>query len=363
MRKAGLLIFTLLTTVVYGQVIEELKFAEINHDFGLIKEVDGPAGYQFDFTNTTQSPITITNVRASCGCTTPAWTREPVLPGDSGFIKAVYNPLNRPGPFHKTLTVTTNGKENTIILRIQGKVEPKPRTIEDDYPTEMGGLRVKYRAFNMGKIYSNEPAVKEFVVYNQSDKEISFTDEVLSPKYIMVTFNPQTIAPKQKGAVIITYDAATRKDLGFMSDNVVFNTNEEGADSRKTFSVYADINEYFAPLTPEQAAMAPKLLITEKVHEFGKIVQGTSVTTSFVLKNEGKTVLNIRKTHTSCNCTIANLTKDVIAPGEELTMDVTFNSTGRRGNQQKSITIYSNDPATPVQRVTIKANVQVPNSN
>ena len=56
------------------------------------------------------------------------------------------------------------------------------------------------------------------------------------------------------------------------------------------------------------------------------------------------------------------LEKDVIAPGEALEMSITFNSAGRRGNQQKSITIYSNDPVTPVQRVTVKAIVQIENN-
>ena len=151
MKKSVLFIILIATTTGYSQVLEELKFTEIDHDFGLIKEVDGPAEYQFDFTNNAQVPITISNVRASCGCTTPGWTREPVLPGETGYIKAVYDPVNRPGQFHKTLTVTTSGSESTVILRIHGKVEPKPRTIEEDYPTVLGGLRVKYRAFNIGK--------------------------------------------------------------------------------------------------------------------------------------------------------------------------------------------------------------------
>ena len=361
MKKSVLFIILIATTTGYSQVLEELKFTEIDHDFGLIKEVDGPAEYQFDFTNNAQVPITISNVRASCGCTTPGWTREPVLPGETGYIKAVYDPVNRPGQFHKTLTVTTSGSESTVILRIHGKVEPKPRTIEEDYPTVLGGLRVKYRAFNIGKVYVNEPGVKDFIVYNQSDSVITFLPDVIGPKYIKVTFEPQALEPKQKGKIIITYNSEQRNDLGFMSDNIVINTDELGEDASKSFSVYADINEYFPPLTPEQQALAPKLMITKKVHDFGKIEQGTTASTIFVLVTNGKSELNIRKTHASCGCTIASLNSDVIAPGEELELGVTFNSAGRRGNQQKSITIYSNDPATPVQRVTIKALVRSPN--
>ena len=203
MKRSTILFLMFFATFSFAQPVEVLKFVEQNHDFGLIKEVDGPAEYQFDFTNTTQVPVKITNVRASCGCTTPAWTREPVMPGEKGFIKAVYNPRNRPGPFHKTLTVSTDSKQSTIVLRIQGKVEPKPRTVEDDFPTEMGALRVKYRAFNMGKVYDNKPAVKEFEIYNQSDKPISFRPDIEGPKYVVVTFNPQKIGPKQRGKISI----------------------------------------------------------------------------------------------------------------------------------------------------------------
>jgi len=350
-------------TYTFAQPVEVLKFVEQNHDFGLIKEVDGPAEVQFDFTNTGQVPVKITNVRASCGCTTSGWTREPVMPGAKGFIKAVYNPRNRPGPFHKTLTVSTDSKQSTIVLRIQGKVEPKPRTIEDDFPTVMGALRVKYRAFNMGRVYDNKPATKEFEVYNQSDKPLSFRPEIEGPKYVLIAFNPQKIGPKQRGKVVITYDGKPRNDLGFMSDNIVLYTDEEGDAARKTFSVYADLNEYFAPMTADAAALAPRLLISEKVHNFGAVDQGSTVETSFILKNDGKSSLNIRKLHASCGCTVASLAKEDLAPGEQVEMKIAFNTTGRRGNQQKSITIYSNDPVTPVQRVTVKAAVQLPKNN
>lgn len=363
MKKLVIISLFLVSITALAQPDQDLKFKEEKHDFGLIKEVDGPAEYQFDFTNTGSNPVKILNVRASCGCTTPAWTHESVLPGKTGFIKAVYNPRNRPGPFHKTLTVTTDSRQKTIVLQIEGRVEPKPRTIEDDFPTVMGGLRFKYRAFNMGKVYDNKPATKEFEVYNQSDKPIAFMDKVDAPNYIDVSYNPKEILPNQKGKVIINYNSVLRHDLGFMSDNINFYTNEEGAASKKSLAVYADINEYFAPMTPEQVALAPKLEIKEITHDFGKIDEGTTVTTSFSLQNTGKSALNIRKTHANCGCTIASLSKDVIAPGESLNLDVSFNTKGRRGNQQKSITIYTNDPVRPVQRVILKAYVQMPSNN
>ena len=346
-----------------AQQIQELTFGETNHNFGTIKELDGPTEYKFQFTNTSDQPITITNVRPSCGCTSSGWTREEIAPGGEGYISAVYNPLNRPGPFHKSLTVTTTGQQKTLVLRISGQVEPKPRTIEDDFPTVIGGLRVKYRALNMGRILDNGPSEKEFQIYNNSEKPIVFQEEVEGPDYITVGFEPVELQPKEKGMIKVSYDASKKNDLGFMSDNIVFYTDEEGDDSRKSFSVYADVNEYFPPLTPEAMAVAPKLKIEENVFDFGKIKQEDVVETEFTFINDGKSNLNFRKTKSSCGCTIINMPKMDIAPAESMTIKVSFNAKGRRGIQQKSVTLYTNDPVNPVQRVTVKAIVELPSAN
>lgn len=102
-----------------------IAFSELEHDFGEFKEVDGKVFYDFEFTNNGNSPLIVTNVKPSCGCTTPDWTKEPVAPGKKGFVRATYDPKSRPGKFSKTITVTTN-IDKPVILTIKGNVEPKP---------------------------------------------------------------------------------------------------------------------------------------------------------------------------------------------------------------------------------------------
>ena len=89
-----------------------------------MKENGGPIAYDFKFKNTGDQPIVIQNVQASCGCTTPDWTKTPVAPGASGFIKAQYNPLGRPGQFNKSLTITSNATEGSTVVFIKGNVIP-----------------------------------------------------------------------------------------------------------------------------------------------------------------------------------------------------------------------------------------------
>mgnify|MGYP003575161977 CR=1 FL=1 len=94
------------------------------HDFGKIPE--GPAAeYTFEFTNVGNEPLIIQNASASCGCTTPEWPKEPILPGNTGKIKVKYNTQGRGNqPFDKSVYISSNASTNNerYELHIKGFV-------------------------------------------------------------------------------------------------------------------------------------------------------------------------------------------------------------------------------------------------
>lgn len=99
---------------------DAMKFKTEDHNFGTIAE--GPSvSFDFFFKNTTKQPIQLESVRASCGCTTPHWDKQPVLPGKTSKITAVYNTKGRPGNFYKTITVKSTAGQK--VLKIKGVVE------------------------------------------------------------------------------------------------------------------------------------------------------------------------------------------------------------------------------------------------
>lgn len=102
----------------------EMTFNEKTHDFGTIKEANGPVTHTFEFTNTGGEPLVIINVNASCGCTRPEYPKEPIMPGKKGKVKVTFNPAGRPGEFSKEVKIRTNGDKRPI-LRITGTVIPK----------------------------------------------------------------------------------------------------------------------------------------------------------------------------------------------------------------------------------------------
>jgi hypothetical protein len=104
---------------------DAMKFEAEVHDFGTLPE--GPnAEYEFKFKNTGKEPIIIERAQPSCGCTTPSWSKDPVLPGKTGTIKASYGTQGRPNAFTKTITVYSN--VGTKVLTIKGNVEKAPET-------------------------------------------------------------------------------------------------------------------------------------------------------------------------------------------------------------------------------------------
>lgn len=99
----------------------EITFDKEVHDFGVIPQ-NNPATYTFTFKNTGKEPLIITQAAASCGCTTPEWTKEPIMPGKKGFVKATYNAATM-GSFNKAVTVMSNAKKSTVTLYIKGEVK------------------------------------------------------------------------------------------------------------------------------------------------------------------------------------------------------------------------------------------------
>ena len=103
----------------------------------------------------------------------------------------------------------------------------------------------------------------------------------------------------------------------------------------------------------------PKFAFSEEIHDFGRVIQGEKVSFSFKFKNVGKSNLIITDAKGSCGCTIADYPKTPILPGGEGTIDVKFNTEGKKGYQNKTITLIANtQPNTKV--LTIKAQIQVP---
>lgn len=103
--------------------IGKFEWEEEQHDFGILKQGQ-PEGYRFKFKNVGTAPITITNVRRTCGCTVTDWSKVPVHPGESGYVEANYNAAKM-GKFKKGITVESDTDTPYKMLQFFGEVAKK----------------------------------------------------------------------------------------------------------------------------------------------------------------------------------------------------------------------------------------------
>ena len=125
MKKIFLLLMMLASLVAYAQQEQpEIKFDKTVHNFGTFSEKTPVQTAVFAFTNIGKAPLIINQAIASCGCTIPSYTKEPIMPGEKGTVKVTYNGKGKfPGHFKKSITIRTNGKVEMVRLYIEGDME------------------------------------------------------------------------------------------------------------------------------------------------------------------------------------------------------------------------------------------------
>lgn len=361
--------FLLRSTLLIGSILlssslmaqGDLTFEKEIHDFGQIDEEGGYAEYTFNFANNGDKAVRITNVKASCGCTTPGWTKEEIAPGENGFITARYNPRNRPGNFKKSLRVSSTESAANKTLYITGYVRPKPKSVLEELPVSSGDLRLKYRSLNFERITTEKVVTKEFDVYNAGSEPLSLQYEIMKiPEHLVITLKPEVLGAKEKGSLLVSYDPLKKDDLGFISDNFTLHVDTTSSKQNEFF-VLTTIEEFFPPLTADELDKAPKLEVSERVYDFGKVEEGTVVEAAFILKNAGSSKLNFRKIKSNCSCVTYEVKSSNMKKGKSQALKISFDTSERRGNQYKTVTIFSNDPSAPTQMVTIKGSIQKKN--
>lgn len=103
----------------------KIELAETKYDFGTIHESNGPVTHSFEFTNTGDAPLVIISMtNGGCGCTTPSFPKQPIMPGEKGVLKITFNPENRRGEFFRTVKVRTNASSRRLSLSFKGVIVP-----------------------------------------------------------------------------------------------------------------------------------------------------------------------------------------------------------------------------------------------
>lgn len=351
-------IFSFAATLLFAMVAmgqePVITFDKTTHDFGKINEADGRVTTVFTFKNEGMAPLVLSNVRASCGCTTPKWTREPIEPGQSGEITVTYNPSGRPGRFQKTVTVTSNATEPTFKLQIKGEVIPKPAKPVDQYPIKMGELSLKRKALNFGSLVQGSNKMLEIEYANQTEQAVEVAVYVAGADYIKATATLAHVEPQQTGKLQFALQSAESGLYGPVTAKAYVIVNGK-RDLSNTYEIAlsANIKEDFSQLSVEERQQAPIVEVARELN-LGTIAKGKKLIAKLTLTNAGVNPLLVRRVLMS-NDNMQFVTPKAIKGGRKadikMELDVT---TYEPAQYTRILTLITNDPNTPV--INIKLN-------
>ena len=271
--------------------------------------------------------------------------------GEKGTVTATYSASGRPGSFNKTVTVISNAGEERLIIK--GVVTPKVPKVEDQYPFDFSGLRIKTQNVYLNNV--EYPSVKNgsIEVINTTADPVAITFKDV-PAFITVT--PLTLPANEKGTIELTFDSKAAKDWGMISPSFFMVLNNKVIDDKK-IGVYANIVEDFAALTPEQKTNAPVINVGGTI-TLGELKANKKNNVKFEVGNEGKSDLIFRKGSSDNEAIKVSIPSGAIKPNKKNDIKLEINTANLNpGKFSSHLTFITNDPNRSVISVQVEGEV------
>jgi len=345
MKKYNLLLICLVFSLMAMSQKAVIAFDVKTHDFGKVKEEDGKITHVFDFVNKGTTPLVVNRVQASCGCTTPTWTKEPIEPGKTGSITVTYNPTGRPGVFTKTITVYSNATDEQFVLTIHGEVIQKQTGENSAYPVNIGGLALKAKVLQMNNVDKGRSQIRVLEILNPTKGLLKPTVENL-PTYLTASVLPETLKPNEEGKITFTFNSKVCNQWGPVTDETYLTINGARKFSEDSkIIVVSNVIEDFSKLTLDQKRKAPILDIPLKSLNLGAIKAGGRQSGKFKVLNKGINVLEIRRVINNNKELTVKSVRTAIPGNKYSYIQVDLNGKNlSEGDYKKSFTIQTNDP-------------------
>ncbi|MFV0584379.1 MAG: DUF1573 domain-containing protein [Parabacteroides gordonii] len=353
----------LFTANITAQNGAQISADELTYNFGTIAEADGLASHTFVVKNTGDSPLVITRITASCGCTQPEWTKAPIAPGKTGNVKVTYNPKGRPGPFYKTVSIFSNGKKGSYTLAIKGNVTPKPIQPAFIYPYSIGDLKLQTKTVLYSSIRPDETLGEKISVKNEGKTTLTIQQGKV-PHFLTVEIRPTQLAPDEVGEITLLLDAKATKRKGRVTTEIPLTVESIGQkEISGKIHVAANIIDNFGKLSAAEKAQAPVAQLSGTLLDFGKLPErggfipliGGKVTGTVDITNTGKSPLIIHSI--TCDNELVDISggKKEIKPGVTATYKISVRPREIKTKLEALINVVCNDPNGPVRLIKVTA--------
>ncbi len=367
--RSILLIFCMFVAIC-GASAENVKFNSTTWDMGTVKEDGGVVSHFFEFENTTSRAVVIVGVNASCGCTTPIYSRKPILAGAKSSLEVRFDPMYRPGRVAKEVVVYTSASEEPVVLTLRGTVRPRNLTIEEIYPYKPdAAVRISDTFVMMGNVQHDDARQSEVKYINttRSALKIEFRPRTPNP-YLSLRYD-ENLGGEERASLNIGYKVSARDGFyGLLTDTLDIYIN--GVKSPMTVITKAYSVDKFPTSVKKgapSASFSKKMINFETFNTTSEVQRRT-----FTVENRGTQRLVIRKAEVPEALEVRVVKADVmqrhyspvkecvIEAGERVTIEVALDPAKFGiGANVEYVTFILNAKDQPVERVKIVGRCEV----
>ena len=364
MRKYALLlaIFTAILTTATAQ--PKFTPARMVANVGEIM-FQTPHRVTFEFTNTGDAPLVVTEVIPSCGCTTVRAPEKLIHAGETGEIVATYDAAML-GVFSKELAVFTNVSDNPTYLTFQGKVTTDPAVSSDDFPIDLDNIRLDKNVVEFDDVNKGDRPTVELQVLNTGRQ--AYVPQLMHlPPYLTAEYVPQQLAGGRVGRIYIHLDSEKVPAMGLNQTSIYlarFSGDRIGEDNE--ISVSSVLLPDFSDAIATGMAYVPKMRMDKdtlrftveqqdrKVLTWPPLSKTTTKSGEIIIRNVGNAALNIARLQVFNRAISVSLSSRKIAPGEKAKLKVKVD--GKYLTKDKNrlrILLITNDPNEPKKIIPI----------
>ncbi len=207
--------------------------------------------------------------------------------------------------------------------------------------------------YDFGDIYQGQIVNHSFVIKNSGKGVLKIDKVKASCGCTAANAGKNELAAGESTEIDVKFNSANRK--GKQKKYVYISSNDEkNPEVRLAFTA----NIIVKGSEEAKNMKAPVLDLSLNYHDFGHVQEGKILELNIPLKNTGNDILEVKDVKTSCGCTAALLSSKKLQPGETGNLKIEFDTSGRSGETTRTITIYSNDPTSAQQVITISANIE-----
>ena len=351
MKKALLSIFALflpLFSWAQARFVPETDIAKVGE-----VQFQTPEKVTFAFTNKGDKDLKIARVKPACACTTVDYTKQAVAPGEKGQIEVTFDAALL-GTFYKEVEVYLEGDAEPHYLAMQGSVVREVKDYSRDYPINLGNVSLNTNSVLFEKVNKGEKPTQVIRLVNT--EHTAYRPEIMHlPDYLTIESVPEDVPSGKSGEVRFTLKSDELQHYGLTETSVYLARylGDKICDANE-IKVQCVLAPDFSTLSPEQLALAPHIEFAGQDLELGEWNAKGVQKMQLLVKNTGKTPLNIYQVQVFHNALNVSLGHRVLKPGKITKLKVEVSRKAlENGKGEPKILIVSDDPEQPISYVNI----------